>query len=575
MASRHQKLELTWIGKHYRPRLEPRILLEDINNSYHAPFRVTDHDLFDNHLIFGDNLLALKALEQQFTGKVKCIYIDPPFNTQQAFEHYDDTVEHSSWLSLIRDRLELLVKLLSPDGTLFVHIDDNELGYLIVLLDELLGRENRLYVITFKQGSATGHKAINPGCVNTTNFLLMYSKNKERWSPTKVFTGRERDERYGQFIDNIDDHYQNWRITTLMKAFAGANRLAERESRVLAKTKPQMLDDFVADNARKVVQLAKPNYEAVSAETRKLIDRSRQQPDEIFSLLRDGFSDIYLKGGKRILFYSDKLKKIDGSWVAGEPLTTLWDDILSNNLHAEGGVEFPKGKKPEALIKRVIELATEEGDWVLDSFGGSGTTGAVAQKMRRRWIMVELGVHCYTHILPRLKRVIDGTDLGGITKAVNWMGGGGFRYYRLAPSLMEKDKWGNWVINKEYNAAMLSEALCKLEGFHYAPSDTVYWQHGHSTERDFIYVTTQNLTADQLHSLNEEVGSLRSLLVLCSSFRGKAEHYPNLTVKKIPNHVLARCEWGHDDYSLQVENLPKAPLKRGQRALFEGEEGTQ
>ena len=191
--------------------------------------------------------------------------------------------------------------------------------------------------------------------------------------------------------------------------------------------------------------------------------------------------------------------------------------------------------------------------------------------MGRRWIMVELGEHCHTHIIPRMKKVIDGTDQGGITKAVNWKGGGGFRYYRLAPSLLEKDKWGNWVINKQYNAAMLAEAICKLEGFVYAPSDSIYWQHGHSTERDFIYVTTQNLSHDQLQALNDEVGQNRSLLVLCSAFRGKSDRFPNLTIKKIPNAVLKRCEWGHDDYSLRVENLPKAPPKPGQLPLF-GEE---
>ena len=228
--------------------------------------------------------------------------------------------------------------------------------------------------------------------------------------------------------------------------------------------------------------------------------------------------------------------------------------------------------KPERLIKRIIDISTNVGDWVLDSFAGSGTTGAVAQKMGRRWIMVELGEHCHTHIIPRLKKVIDGEDPGGITKAVNWKGGGGFRYYRLAPSLLEKDKWGNWVISKQYNPAMLAEALCKLEGFVYAPSDTIYWQHGHSTERDFVYVTTQNLSPDQLQQLSDEVGSDRSLLVLCTAFRGKAERWPNLTVKKIPRAVLSRCEWGHDDYSLSVENLPKAPPKPGQQELFVEEE---
>jgi adenine-specific DNA-methyltransferase len=205
---------------------------------------------------------------------------------------------------------------------------------------------------------------------------------------------------------------------------------------------------------------------------------------------------------------------------------------------------------------------------VLDSFAGSGTTGAVAHKMGRRWVMVELGEHCHTLIIPRLRKVIAGEDAGGVTEAVAWKGGGGFRYYRLASSLLEKDKWGNWVINKQYNAGMLAQALCKLEGFSYAPSDAVYWQHGHSTERDFIYVTTAHLSQEQLQQLSDEVGPDRTLLVLCTAFRGKPERHPNLTVKKIPKHVLSRCEWGHDDYSLSVENLPKAPPKPGQQDLF-------
>ncbi|MBU5718992.1 site-specific DNA-methyltransferase, partial [Pseudomonas aeruginosa] len=200
---------------------------------------------------------------------------------------------------------------------------------------------------------------------------------------------------------------------------------------------------------------------------------------------------------------------------------------------------------------------------VLDSFAGSGTTGAVAHKMGRRWIMVELGEHCHTHIIPRLKKVIDGEDPGGITQAVGWQGGGGFRYYRLAPSLIVNDRWGNPVINPEYNAAMLAEALAKLEGFTYAPSEVLWWQHGHSSERDFIYVTTQNLSAEQLQALADEVGPERSLLVCCAAFHGvtatkAAERWPNLTLKKIPKMVLARCEWGRDDYSLNVANLPMA-----------------
>ena len=229
---------------------------------------------------------------------------------------------------------------------------------------------------------------------------------------------------------------------------------------------------------------------------------------------------------------------------------------------------FQEGREPEALLKRVFDLTTKKGDLVLDSFAGSGTTGAVAHKMGLRWIIVELKEHCDTHALPRLRNVVDGKDNSGITKAANWKGGGGFRYYHLAPSLLEKDKWGNWVINKDYNPAMLAEAVCKLEGFIYDPSDTIYWQQGHSTERDFIYVTTQNLSHDQLQALSDEVGDGRSLLVMCSAFRGKPDKYSNLTIKKIPKTVLTRCEWGHDDYSLKIENLPKAPIPPGQMDLL-------
>jgi adenine-specific DNA-methyltransferase len=142
MTNSRQRLELTWIGKENRPRLEPRILLEDPERSYHAGHRVTDQNLFDNRLIFGDNLLALKALEQEFTGKIKCVCIDPPYNTGSAFEHYDDGVEHSLWLTMLHDRLELLCRLLREDGAIWITIDDNEAHYLKVLCDEILGRAN-------------------------------------------------------------------------------------------------------------------------------------------------------------------------------------------------------------------------------------------------------------------------------------------------------------------------------------------------------------------------------------------------------------------------------------------------
>ena len=258
---------------------------------------------------------------------------------------------------------------------------------------------------------------------------------------------------------------------------------------------------------------------------------------------------------------------------AGMSSPSIWADV-GLNQHASAHLaqlfdekatfETPK---PEELLQRIVHIASQPGDIVLDSFAGSGTTGAVAHKMGRRWIMIELGEHAHTHIIPRLKKVVDSEDPGGITESADWKGGGGFRYYKLAPSLLERDKWGNWVINKDYNAAMLAEALCKLEGFTYAPSETISWQHGHSTERDFLYVTTQNLTEDQLRQLSEEVGPDRSLLVLCTAFRGSADAYANLTIKKIPKTVLSRCEWGRDDYSLEVANLAQAPAVAGQQGL--------
>jgi len=181
--------------------------------------------------------------------------------------------------------------------------------------------------------------------------------------------------------------------------------------------------------------------------------------------------------------------------------------------------------------------------------------------------MVELGEHCQDVIIPRLKKVIDGEDPGGITNAVNWQGGGGFRYYRLGPSLIVKDEWGNPVINSEFNAAMLAEAMCKLEGFEYAPREEVYWIHGKSTETDFLYVTTQFMSKEMLTRLSDEVGSERSLLICCSAFRCDPGQFPNLTIKKIPKAVLKKCEWGHDDYSLEIKNLPKAPPEPPARAL--------
>lgn len=530
------KLELTWVGKYDEEKpVEPRILIEDKEKSYGDPAS-------ENMLIHGDNLIALQALQQDFAGKIKCIYIDPPFNTGQAFENYDDNLEMSIWLNLMRMRLQLLHSLLRDDGTLFVHIDDSCLPYLTILLDEIFGRSNRLYLVTFKQGSATGHKAINPGMVTTTNFILVYSKVKAEWNPNRIFTDRgSRDKRYGNYIENIEDKCENWRITTLTEAFASSLDVSVKEARSIMKNEPQKIDEFVRDHCESVIQLVNPDYKSVGATTREYIDKSNAEPDRIFVQKRDGLSDIILIRGKRIIFYKNKLKKIDGRYVTGEPLTTLWDDLLSNNLHNEGGVDFPKGKKPEALIKRCFEIATNEGDWVLDSFLGSGTTAAVAHKMSRRWIGIEMGEQAYTHCKKRLDSVIDDTDTSGISKAVNWEGGGGYHFYELAPSLLVKnDKLPVYQINPTYTFEMLCEAICKIEGFKYKQQDVF---HGHSSEKRFIHVTTEFVNAEYISSLSQHLDEGQSLLIYATKIQSDMILPDNIEVKKIPKDLLDKCDF--------------------------------
>lgn len=563
------KLELTWINKETRPKLEPRILLEDPEKSYHAPHRVTDHDLFNNRLIFGDNLLALKALEEEFTGKIKCIYVDPPYNTGNAFEYYDDSLEHSTWLTLMRDRLGFLRRLLRPDGFFCCHIDDSEGHYLKVLLDEVFGRAN--YLTTFYVQVRYPEKTLKQD--------MAFHKEIEQ-----VHVYRRQ---YGSVpnLNQVDASFQKFRFYIQEKGEGRRTVLGGKEVVVFQPGQYEIVEGEGSENGLKEIWATGAILDGNSS--------GRFFRDYLSGrVTEDGLGVLYKvsgigddKFGYRYFTGPRRAGATKGKYFQGVPLSQLENpeesrfspienfyDLAAEfgNCRTEGGVEFRSGKKPERLLEIVLRHFSNPGDWVLDSFAGSGTTGAVAHKMRRRWVMVELRDHCHTHIIPRLKKVIDGEDPGGISEAVGWKGGGGFRYYRLAPSLLEKDKWGNWVINKEYKREMLAEAVCKLEGFQYAPSDTVYWQHGHSTERDFIYVTTAHLSHTQLQQLSDEVGPDRTLLVLCTAFRGRGE-YPNLTVKKIPKAVLARCEWGHDDYSLRVENLPKAPSKPGQMGLFGGD----
>jgi adenine-specific DNA-methyltransferase len=593
MTDHKQKLELTWIGKDNRPRLEPRILLEDPELSYHASHRVSDEDIFDNRLIFGDNLLALRALEQEFTGKIKCIYIDPPYNTGQAFEHYDDGLEHSLWLNLMRDRLEILHKLLSFNGALFVQLNDEELAYCKILLDEVFGRANFINQIAVKTKNTAGASGggEDKRLKKNVEYILIYVKNQDPSIGFSKFNDVYEETDLFDLIDDMESEGKSWKYTSILLekgklvderiVFDGAGD--EIRVRKYKGVKRTTVNQLLAEG-QQIESVYGTHFHRIFSDTNaqtsirtRIIDEFKLlEKDELLEaeyIPRSGrdrgtlVQHLYISPTiRRVIWLKDTAEKKGERILKKDKLGTYWSGFNWNNVSKEGNVIFPNGKKPEALIKQVLELATEKGDWVLDSFAGSGTTGAVAHKMGRRWIMVELGDHCHTHIIPRIKRVIEGEDTGGITPAAHWKGGGGFRYFRLASSLLEKDRWGNWVINKEYNAAMLAEAVCKLEGFTYAPSEEQYWMHGYSSEQDFIYVTTQTLTQEQLLALSEEVGPQRTLLVLCSAYRAaNGEAYPNLTIKKIPQAVLSRCEYGHDDYSLQVANLPSAPLAASQK----------
>ncbi|MET3614759.1 adenine-specific DNA-methyltransferase [Rhizobium aquaticum] len=530
------RLELTWVGKDERPKLEPRILVEDQEISRHARARWSDEDIFDNLLIQGDNLLALKALEASHSGGVKFIYIDPPYNTGSAFEHYEDGLEHSIWLSMMQERVRLLHKLLASDGCFFVQADDNEAHYLKVICDEIFGRRN--FISTFiwrKVDSPNDNKvAVTPD----HEFIFGYAKDislaKLRQKPDdsliEAYRGPDQEGRY--YRDRL---------------------LKKNGKNSLRSDRPTMYFPVPGPDGNDVLPIHDDGREARWALGKAAVDQ----------LIKDG-KLIWKERG------DDELSK----WVPytreyardnpTRPYNSIWADLPTtrqSKAHQKElfgpGQEFST-PKPEELIERLILMCTSVGDVVLDSFAGSGTTGAVAHKMGRRWIMVELGDHAITHIVPRLEKVINGGDPGGVTAVTGWKGGGGFRFYRLAPSLLEKDRFGNWVISRDYNGTMLAEALCQHLGFIYAPSQdpAEYWRHGYSTETDFIYVTTQSLTYEALKRLSEEVGPKRTLLVCCKAFNAKEDSFDNLTIKKIPHSILAKCEWGRDDYSLRIANLP-------------------
>ena len=426
------------------------------------------------------------------------------------------------------------------------------------MMDEILGRQNYLNTISLTTNDPSGFKATSSSIFSTVNYIIVYAKNKHEAKLNKIFVEKEYDTGYSKVLLNPEEIYEKWHWDSIRSVVAGELGYSDAKSasKDLKDEFEEKIAEFAIENSERVFQLVAIGGGA-KIKRKNTIEISKQNKNKVYVHPNEDVEGFYIANGRQMVFYSSRLTNIDGIKLPGQLVTDVWTDVSWNGIASEGGVQFKNGKKPEKLIKRCLEIATKEGDIVLDSFGGSGTTAAVAHKMKRKWILVELGKQCHTHIIPRMKRIIDGSDQTGISKDVNWKGGGGFRYYRLAPSMLEKDKWGNWVISKDYNAGMLTEAMCKHMGFTYAPDESHYWMHGHSTETDFIYVTTSSLTHEQLRAISEEVGHNRTLLICCKAFNANAEAFDNLTLRRITQAVLTKCEWGKDDYSLNIAKLDR------------------
>lgn len=553
------KLELTWVGKYEQKEIEPRILVENPELSY------GDQDT-GNMLIHGDNLIALKALEQDYAGKIKCIYIDPPYNTGNAFEYYDDGLEHSIWLNLMRSRIELLRNLLSDDGSLWIQIDDEEQAYLKVMCDEIFGRSNFVNMIAVNMKNVAGasgggeDKRLKKNC----EYILVYAKDYMRLTP---FKGAYDYEEISELVERYKNEGISWKYTSVF--------LNEGEKKYIASTidgDGNEIKIFEHKNYvfKSISSVAKENgitekevyYRFATKIVRTTMPQSSIRPRVMKKLEEIGYeNDLisieyvpktgknkgvvytqFYKGDKYNLFawLSDVMEEKDGLLYKKTLKGTYWDFVAgTKNLTKEGGVEFPNGKKPESLVERVITMSTDEGDTVLDSFAGSGTTAATAHKMGRKWVTIELGEQAYTHCKIRLDRVVDG-EQGGISKAVNWKGGGGYKFYELAPSLIVPNPKLPTIkqINPEYTFEMMCEAICKLEGFKYKPDGKF---HGKSSEQRFIHITKEFVNGEYINSLLANLGEGQSLLVYGTKIQSGLRLPDNIVVKKIPKDLLDKC----------------------------------
>ena len=529
------KLELTWVGKYEEKKYEPRILVEDKSKSYGDPNT-------ENMLIHGDNLLALKALEKDYAGKVKCIYIDPPYNINATGVLYEDNIEHSSWLSIMYPRLVSLRNLLSEDGVIYISINYEEMFHIKLVCDEIFGPKNFCNIISIKTATTASFRAINECPVNVSEFILVYAKNKSLtiFSPQYIEVPYSED--YGSCIENFDKPIAEWKMRKLDDIIYeqdGVKTKSEFQSKYGKFWKDlryKKKAEFAFKNAASVCSLN--TMQKPSKYIQEIIDKSKVNKGKFYLIERDNKEPIIIYNGRSLAFYKKKLRYVEGELVPTEILTNIWTDISYLSLGLEGGVDFPNSKKPEKLIERLLLLSSKEGDIVLDSFLGSGTTCAVAHKMKRKWIGIELGDHAYTHCKKRLDNVIDG-DLSGVSKAVNWQGGGGYKFYELAESLLVKnEKLPIYQINPNYTFKMLCEAICKIEGFDY---QTFGEFHGKSSENRFIHITTEYVNAEYVKNLTKTLSDKQSLLIYSTKIDMEIRLPNNVKVKKIPKDLLKKC----------------------------------
>jgi adenine-specific DNA-methyltransferase len=456
-------------------------------------------------------------------------------------------------------RFKILKNLLAKDGAIFVHLDHNETAYCKVLMDEVFSRSNYVETICLTTNEPSGFKATSSYIFSTANFILVYAKNKAELKLKRQYLEKDYDTAYSKVLLNKDEDFQVWRFTSIREFIAtkeGFQSAKEFQKKVGKNKLDVLIKTFAFENPQITFRTAAIGGGA-KIKRKNTIAESKTKRDQVIMHPNEDVPEFYILNGEQIIFYDKRFYEIDGELKPGQLITNVWTDISWTGIASEGGVVFKNGKKPEKLVQRCFSYVAEEGDLVLDSFLGSGTTAAVAHKMGLKYIGVELGEQAFTHCRTRLQTIVSGTDVSGITKTQNWKGGGGFKFYTLAPSLLKKDKFGNEIINPSYNADMLAAAMAKQEGFKYQPHQSSYWKQGQSAAQDFIFTTTQFLTVEALDSIKDEMQPGETLLICCKSFQKECKgKFGNITIKKIPLILLGRCEYGKEDYSLNIINMP-------------------